>query len=244
MKKLYIAVVVVFIAAVLSYAQTGEVYSLNIVGFQRLTAVSQGLTLVSTPFERSPNTLDDVIGPQLTGGKSEGVADLVTLWDATNQSYERYWLKASDSNWYNMSGYRATNVYITPSKGLWIKSRRASNQTVIVSGDVVADSAVSNTLVPGLSLVSYPFSTEIELNSSALTNGKAGKSEGAADVIALWDSASQLYVRYWLKSPDRKWYTMQNVLASNVYIGGGRGFWYQNRDTVPFVWVERKPYSW
>lgn len=244
MKKLCVGFFVVLIAAVVSYAQTGAVYSLNIVGFQRLTAVSQGLTLVSTPFERSPSTIDDVIGPQLTGGKSQGVADKVLFWDPNNQAYKTYWLRSADSNWYTLDGSRATNTSVTTMNGFWLQTRVPSNQVVIVSGDVVDSVALTNFLVPGLNLVSYPFSTEIELNNSALTNGKAGKSEGVADKVLCWDANSQLYETYWLRLPDRKFYNLRGSLATNVKIGGGVGFWYQNRDTNVFTWVERKPYSW
>ncbi len=244
MKKAIVVAVLMVFGAGGVLAQTGEVYSLNVVGFQKLTAVSQGLVLVSAPFERSPNTLDDVVGPQLTGGKSEGSADLIATWDSAAQMYRRYWLKSSDGKWYAVGGGAATNVYIEPSDAFWLQNRRTTNQTVIVSGDVVDSAAVTNVLVPGLNLVSYPFSAPVDLNSSALTNGKAGKSEGVADLVAIWNAMQQQYVRYWLRSSDKKWCTVgSSSPATNVFIGGGVGFWYQNRATSNFVWVETRPYS-
>lgn len=243
MKKLWVVAVLLAMGVLGAFAQTGEVYSLNVVGFQKLTAVSQGLVLVSTPFERSPNTLDDVIGPQLTGGKSEGVADKIVLWDTGAQTYRTYWLKAADSNWYNLSGQRATDVVLNVNQGFWIQNRRVTNQTVIVSGDVVDDMVTTNIIVPGMNLLSYPFSTEVDINFSGLTNGTGGKSEGVADKIAVWNVQAQTYVQYWLKSADKKWYTLSGSMATGVYVGGGRGFWYQRRGTTNFVWVEQRPYS-
>lgn len=222
-----------------AYAQT-EVYSVNVVGFQRLTAVT-GLTLVATPFIRTNNTLDGVIGGQLTPGKSSGLADNILMWDPIAQRYDTYWLKSSDSNWYTLAGARATNP-VTPSHGMFVLNRRTTNQVIIVSGDVPNQAAITNQLVPGLNMVSYPFSTDIDINSSQLTNGRAGKTSGQADSIYLWNATSKLYETYWLKT-DRKWYTIGGVLASNVRVGGGRAFWYLNRTNTIFSWVESRPYT-
>lgn len=241
MKKLWVVVLLSVLGVSGVFAQTGEVYSLNVVGFQKLTAAT-GLVLVSTPFERAPNTLDDVIGAQLTGGKAELTADQVVMWNAQAQSYEQFWLKSTDQKWYTLGGTRATNTVITPQDGFWIRNRRLTNQTVIVSGDVVDDTARTNILLVGLNLVSYPFSSEIQINSSGLTNGKTGKAELMADQIVIWDPASQSYQQYWLKT-DRKWYTLAGAVATNVFVGGGRGFWYRNRNTNSFVWVEVRPYT-
>jgi hypothetical protein len=243
MKKSWVVMLLVLAGAMGVCAQTGEVYSLNVVGFQKLTAVSQGLVLVSTPFERSPNTLDDVIGPQLTGGKSEGVADQVIMWDAQSQQYERYWLKSGTNRWFTLYGQPATNAIILTRDGFWLRNQRTSNQVVIVSGDVVTGPAITNDLVPGLNLVSYPYSSQIDINQSALTNGKAGKSEGAADQLVLWDEAGKSYRRYWLRQSDRKWCTLTNTVAVNVFVGGGVGFWYRNVNTNAFAWVETRPYT-
>ncbi|MBU1909221.1 MAG: hypothetical protein KJ726_04160 [Verrucomicrobia bacterium] len=235
------ALLCVLIAAP-AFAQS-EVYSVNVVGFQKLTAVSSGFTMVSTPFEKSSNNLDNVIGPQLTGGKSEGVADQINLWDQSLQRYQTYWLKAADSYWYDLSGLRATNVYLNPDDGFYIRNRAVTNRVVVVSGDVPADDIITNVLVPGFSLVSYPFSTAININNSGLTNGKSGKSEGVADQATLWNSGTAKYDTYWLKSTDRKWYNLSGTLATNVYVGAGVGFFYRNRDSVNFNWVEARPYT-
>ncbi|HRZ11730.1 MAG TPA: hypothetical protein P5567_04660 [Kiritimatiellia bacterium] len=227
---------------ILSSSGQSEVYSVNVVGFQKGSATSNALTMTSTPFSKTSNNLDGVIGNQLTSGKTDGGADNVALWDSTNQTYKRYWLKSSDTNWYTLAGARATNVFVTTYDGIWIQSRRATNQTVVFSGDVPEMDTATNFLQPGMNLVSYPFSTDIDINSSGLTNGKSGKTDGGADNIAIWDPASQAYTRYWLKT-DRKWYTLAGSLATGVKVGAGRGFWYQNRTNVVFNWVEHRPYT-
>ena len=236
---LLIAIVCASVAT--SFAQTGEVYSLNVVGFQKLGATS-GFTMVSTPFDRESNTLDGVIGPQLASGKSSLLADNISIWNRTNQAYDTYWM-STNGFWYTMANTRATNAFVTSDMGFWIRSRRTTNQTVVVSGDVVADSALTNVCVPGFTMVSYPFSTEIDINTCNLTNGKMGKSSLLADNISVWDSSIQAYATYWLSTNNRAWYNMGNTLATGVKVGGGKGFWYRNRAATNFIWVEAKPYT-
>ncbi|MBP7829567.1 MAG: hypothetical protein KA248_06580 [Kiritimatiellae bacterium] len=228
---------------VLSSSGQSEVYSVNVVGFQKLTASSSTLTMLSVPFDKTTNNLDQVIGAQLTSGKSEGVADQIIIWDASLQKYQTYWLKSTDNYWYDLSNQRATNVYIDTEDGFYIRNRASTNRIVVVSGDVPEDSVITNVLVPGLSMVSYPFSTSVNINDSKLTNGLSGKSEGVADQVSVWNTATKKYEIYWLKQSDKKWYTLANVLATNVYVGSGAGFFYRNRNSLNFNWAEARPYT-
>ena len=62
----------------------------------------------------------------------------------------------------------ATNIYLTPGVG-YIVSRasiRTSNAMIIVAGDVVLDTGVTNTLVEGLNLVSYPYNCDVNAYES------------------------------------------------------------------------------
>lgn len=236
-----LAAIVCASVALSSFAQTGEVYSLNVVGFQKLTSVSNGLTMVSTPFLRTPNTLDDVVGGQLHGGKVSSTADNILMWNKTNQSYDTYWLR-TDRVWIALSGSLATNTSLPTDAGFWIRNRRTTNEIVVVSGDVVDYTAITNSLVPGLSMVSYPFSTEADINKCGLTNGKNGKVSSTADNITIWDPTTQSYQTYWLRT-DKVWRALSGEFASNVFVGSGKGFWYRNRNTVNFSWVEPRPYT-
>lgn len=236
------AIVCCGLVASAGLAQTGEVYSLNVVGFQKVTAVSGGLTMVSTPFSRSPATIDDVIGDQMTRGKTEGSADNVIIWYPSSQTYSTYVLK-TDGFWYTLDGTRATNTGIDTELGFWLRNRAVTDRIVVVSGDVPEDDIATNVLLPGLSMVSYPFSTEVMINDSGLTNGLAGKTEGSADNIIIWDPDTRTYKTYVLKSSDHQWYDLSNNKATNVFVGAGRGFWYRNRAGSNFEWVEARPYT-
>ncbi len=245
-KVLIVASVCAIAGSVL--AQTGEVYSLNVVGFQKVAARTSGLSMVAAPFYRQTNTIDAVVGAQLQAGKSESVADRILIWNPTNQAYTRYWLKASDSNWYTagLVPVRATNAWITSDMGFWVESRATNvNEVMVLSGDVVDDMAVTSRLIPGLNLITFPYNASVDVNACNLTNGAAGKSESVSDRIIIWDATNQVYLRYWLKNTDRKWYTggLVPVKSTGVTVGAGSGFWYQNFTNTIYYWVEARPYS-
>jgi hypothetical protein len=229
-------------------AQTDEVFSLNVVGFQKITVTSNTRVMVATPFIRNPNTLDDVIGQQLTPGRSEGSADNIYMWNVVSQQYDRYIRPLTDSNWWvvSLTPVRATNVFLTPQTGFYIQDVKSTSQTetVILSGDVVDSPVVTNALVYGLNLVSYPYSCSIDINSSGLTNGRAGRSEGSSDVIYIWDPTGRLYRRYALISSNRKWwYVSTHPYVATVSVGAGQAFFYQRTTNSTFYWVETRPYS-
>lgn len=238
--------------AVSSFAQTGEVYSLNVVGFQKVTAPSNGLMLASSPFDPNDPGINKVIGPQMTPGGSYGVGDNIIMWAAASQGYKNFYLRTigGSNQWIDVNvspNIVATNAFIDPGVGFWVRNRHASNQVIVVSGDVVNQATMSKTVVPGLQILSYPYSTAIGLNSCGLTNGKPTTSFGTADNVIMWDAATQTYKNYYLRtmSGTNKWIDVNvspNVIASND-IPSGSAFWYRSRGAASFTWVASKPYT-
>ena len=241
--------------ALSSFAQQ-EVYSPNVVGFQKLTVPSSnsgsGLFLGSTPFNRDVANLDEVLGTNGVAGSST-TGDNVVLFDKSSQTYSTYWLGSNANpalhrHWRNTSRL-ATNVYIEPGVGFWYRNRLNSNSILILAGEAVDDTAVTNIIVPSLQILSYPYSTSIRLADMTLTNGKAGNSYQTADNLTLYESTNQAYTSYFLNSNSvnpalhRKWRTT-SALATNVYVQSGRGFWYLSRLSTNFLWVEIKPYTY
>ncbi len=238
--------------AVSTLAQTGEVYSLNIVGFQKVNALgSSGLLLGSTPFDRDAATLDNVLGTNGVAGTTLGSADNCLMYDKYTQSYLQYWLLANanptlNRHWRSAAGL-ATNVYILPGQGFWYRNRASSNTVIVLAGDVVDVTAVTNVVVPGLQMLAYPFSTSIRMTDLTLTNGVAGATLGAADNIMIYVPTNQSFSQYWLFSSanpalNRKWRSSSG-LATNVFIDSGQGFWYRSRLSTTNLWVEVRPYT-
>jgi hypothetical protein len=249
-----IALALVFVGG--TEAQT-EVYS-NIVGYQRVNVRSNGLALVSTPFVAPTNaSVQEVVGPQLTGGASYATGDRILLWNQQSSEFIRLFQishldPAFDGKWVDTSvapPILATNEILTGS-GFWMENVHTSNQTVVLIGDIVTDDAVTNTVYPGLQLLSNPYSSEVPLNSSGLTNGHPGISFASADRLSMWDPDQQQFKRFFLlehtdPAYHRKWIdtsVVPPVVATND-LATGEGFWYERNFTNDFQWVEVRPYS-
>ena len=238
-----------------------EVYSPNVVGFQKVTAVSTnqgGLIMGSAPFNRDVPNIDNVVGTNGFAGTSETTADNLYMYNPTGGvngagAYEVYYLRSSanpaiNRHWITSAGL-ATNVYILPGDGYFYRNRATSNTTIILAGEVVNDVTITNIIVPGLQMLSYPFNTAIRMTDMSLTNGKTAGSggESIADNIVLYEPTNRLYTVYWLNASanpanDRKWRTSSG-LATNVFIQQGQSFWYRNRLGTNFRWVEARPYT-
>lgn len=249
--------VIVFgcILASVAQAQTGEVYSLNVVGFQKVSAPAAKYQIASTPFEAADDKIDTVIGPQLTGSDGAITSDNVIMYNPTNQHYETYFIAGGigdpqyDGKWFTEDAQFATNAMIPPGRGFWVRSRQSSTQTIVFAGDVLSVGAVTNHIYPGFQLISYPYSTAILLNNTTFSNGAVG-SDGAitSDNILLWNASNQQYVTYFIAGGigdpqyDGKWFTEAAQPATNISLQPGQGFWYRHRGSG-FDWVEQKPYT-
>ncbi len=241
------------------HAQTDAVYSLNVVGFQKLQAFdeSRKYKLTATPFEAEDPNINSVISTQLTGGTSYGNSDDILKWDPTNQQYLKYYLVGDvpdphfKHKWYDMqTSDVASNTDMLPGEGFWIRSRQSYTQTVVVVGDVVDDDDFTNHITAGFNLLSYPYSASIALNDTSFTNGGVGGSSfGSSDNIYIWNSTNQVYEKYFLVGDvgdphfNHKWYDLQTSdTATNIYLEPGMGFWYRHRGSG-FDWIEPKPYT-
>lgn len=245
------------VLASVAQAQTGEVYSLNVVGFQKVAAPAAKLEIAGTPFEAANDTLDAVVGPQLTGSDGPGVSDNVVMFQATNQQYVTYFIAGGigdpqyDGKWFTTSLQPATNInaLVPPGRGFWIRSRQSVTQTVVFAGDVVSAGAITNHIYSGLQLLSYPYSTAILLNNTTFSNGAVGSDgPGTSDNILLWNTSNQQYVTYFIAGGigdpqyDGKWFTQTLQPTTNIYLQPGQGFWYRHRGSG-FTWTEQKPYT-
>ena len=231
----------------------------NIVGFRKVTvsAYPKAYSLASMPFEREDPNIDHVIGPQLTGGDGFSSSDDVLMWDAVNQRYLNYFVAGGvgepwDGHWFTPTLQPATNfpADLYPGRAFWIRSRQEFTQTVVFAGSLVSANSVTTRIPSGLSLLAYPYSAAIPINSTAFSNGASGgDSFGSSDNILKWDAERQMFVNYFLAGDvglpeyNWKWIIPQGlVVASNVYLQPGEGFWYRHRGSG-FEWVEPRPYS-
>ncbi len=240
-------------------AQTGPVYSLNTIGYQKITAPSTNYRLSAVPFATPPATVDRVIGGQLTAGAGPETADNLLLFDTAAQRYRLLYLVNGtgdtnlDNHWIDTSvePNGVATCTVPPNLGFWIRNRQVVDQTVIVVGDIVNDPTVTTPIVPGYQLLSYPYSTSIKINDTTLTNGAhAGLGMGSADNIITWDPGTRSYRYYYLLGDvgdtnlNYKWIDTgmhPNDVATSA-LKRGQAFWYNHRGSG-FNWVESRPYS-
>jgi hypothetical protein len=157
------------------------------VGFVRVEVPAQGQALVSLPFEPFDEDINSVLADQLTGGTNASTADAVVQWDSVNSVYVSAVKVADaghrkvDGNWVSdLDSLKASKVTLLPGEGFYILNKQYTNQTVILSGDVLLAATNEMTLAPSLNLIGYPFSTSARLEDTALGD----KVEGT-DVLEL-----------------------------------------------------------
>jgi len=245
-KKIFAALFTgVILAAAAAIAQEA-VYSLNVVGFQKVTVQPAKFTMPGVPFQALSHELNSLVGPQLTAAKNSAGADKIYKWNPAIQQYDKYFLNSTIGNkWvsYTNTTVATSNAYIYSTDGFWIEAAAVATQTLVLVGDVINTAKVTNSLPIGFSMKSYPFSSPISINSMNLTNGTAAKNSAGADKLHLWDSASQQYRRFFLNSTiGTKWasYTNTGVAASDV-INPNEGFWYEAIGAA--TWIAAKPYT-
>ena len=241
-----------------SFGQSGEVYSLNVVGFQKVTAPAVKYQISATPFDQANPNIEYAVGSQLTGSLSFNSSDNILLWDVQGQKYSNYFIAGGtgmpeyDGHWFTPGLLPASNfpANVAPGQGFWIRSRQGTTQTVVLAGDVPADLAITNHISGGFQILSYPYSTPRSIDSMTFSNGGlGGLSFNASDNIMLWDYNTQAYSNYFLVAGagapyDGHWYTPGLLPATNfnVIVQPGQGFWYRHRSSG-FNWIEAKPYT-
>ncbi|AKJ64421.1 hypothetical protein [Kiritimatiella glycovorans] len=230
------------------------VVSENIVGFVRENT-EPGVQIVGVPFVNGTNTLAEIVGTNGVAGNDISNADVVYAYTPEATSYKEFWL-ADDSygaefqrKWIDHDqSIVATNEF-TSEAALWYKSRAATSNELVFVGEVVADGAVTNTIVPGVQLVSYPFSCDQSLNEMSLTNGLAGEDISTADTIYLYVPGEGGYKSFWLADDSYgaefqlKWIDRDKAEVATNVVGMGQGFWYRSRGASAFDWVEERPYD-
>ncbi|MFH0878166.1 MAG: hypothetical protein V2A34_00495 [Lentisphaerota bacterium] len=239
--------------------ETNPIYSMNTYGFKRVNILSNSYHLVSVPFNTRPSDVNGAIGPQLTGSDDPGAADKIITWDSGSQSYRTMYLLNDvdgtnyDYKWIDTSqdppGVATTAL--ASGQGFWIRSQQNANQTIVLVGEVVTTPSYTNTIVPGLQMLAYPFSTTIELNKTTLSHGAtSGSGLEDADSIMMYDPATRQFSYFYLlgnvgdTNYNYKWIDMSldpDDVATSL-LQPSQAFWYRHRGTNVFEWIEPIPY--
>jgi hypothetical protein len=250
----------VYMGAVLALA-SDEVYSPNVVGFQKLTG-STNRGLVTTVFNVTNSDINKVIGEQLCASNPMSMAGQISFFIPTSQTYKTYYLAAGftrgdltnlNHKWADAENRIATNAVI-PGVGFWMSQPPGvSNQMVVVCGEVLNSQTYCTNILPGMQIISYPYAADVYLTQTTFLacGAYATNPMTLADQVSVWNPDSQKYKTYYLAAGftrgeltnlNHRWADAENQIGSNVVLKCGEGFWYKHASTG-FVWCESRPYS-
>lgn len=249
MKKFLTTVVVTGLIAGFAFADSNVVSSANIVGYvQTETPAAGSFNIVSlVQFSDGSNTvhIQSAIGNMdaLNASATWDNADKLITWNGGYVTYGLYQPTVGDAYWmadgigWSFSQFAsAADVQLARGEGIWYKTGLGGVSTnATVSGDVFLDDTFDVELVGTLTLLSYPYSSDINLTNLVVSNATASAVWAEADKVIVWNGG---YVQYGLYQPTVGspywmadgigWSFSQFASAADVKIDLGNGFWYRS----------------
>jgi len=247
--KYVVAIGIALLSAAWAQAQT--VYSVNVVGFQKIQVPPGGFAFSATPFTQDTNNINTVVGEQGADLNAGVEADAIYTWNGTEYAKsQRFPVTGGsplDGLWVDSSFSNLATNDIPPGAGFIYKNgSQTDTQEIVVVGEVIADAQTTVDIPSGLWMVSYNYSSEIELNNSTLAGATALASAG--DNIYAFSKDTQSYQKFSFLgvvgdvSLDNKWLDAQTFAPTNFAFEPGNCVFYQNNN-AGFVWTEDLPYD-
>ena len=247
MKMIRLITLLAAAAAFLAQAESNVVSSANVVGYVQKEIPSAGnFDIFSvTQFSDGSNTVHiqdaiDNIG-DLNASATWGNADKLIVWNGSYLQYglyqpadgEPYWM-LDGAGWAIPSLAAPSDVLLSRGEGVWFLTGTDGVSTnAYVSGDVFMDDSFNVDLVGTLTLLSYPYTSEINLTNLVVSNATASATWANADKVIAWNGS---YVQYGLYQPasgapywmlDGAGWAIPSLAApSSVALDLGKGFWY------------------
>jgi hypothetical protein len=255
MKKIITLAAAITIVASMAYAASNEVYSVNVVGFQKKELPPGGAyILTACNFETgSSNTLLSIFGTNtLVQDNNYAACDRVMIYDPATQTYQAWaqwtdgvFYKANDPTEWNAG--IAGNPEVPVGEGFFITSSGSATTTNTITyvGDVVMAETQSTTIVEGYQIISYPFSSDIPLQDTKFfADGAAADNNYAAcDRVHIYENGAYQAYAVWT---DGQWYKANDptewnagILATND-LKVGEGFFYEAQGAI--TWTETNKY--
>jgi len=218
-------------------------------GFVRLEIHSPSSVLLSLPFEPASPAIQDIFANQLHGAATETYADRLITWNPETQRYiisfkaDQTGDQAKDKRWfYSGDDWTVSTQTLAVGQGFWLQNRNGTKE-IFLSGRVVLDNTRSISIISGLNLFGYPFSSLKSLNNSTLaTDGShGGTTPESADRIHIDGETA------WLldapTDPDNgKWMNSTGGISGHT-LEYGKGYWYHRVVSEAMTWTESRPYT-
>jgi len=188
----------------------------------------KGFNLVSFPFDfEGKNSLDEVIGDQLSPGSSKDGDIIFDKKDAISFSYNWAYLN-NDGNWKNIDDHNNPNFTIDPAKGYFIWHQPAEAKTVTVVGKIIKG-PVTTKLAEGFNLIGTIYANEPSLTEAGFTNAYAADSKDA-DIMFKKKNATSFSYDWSFNGLDNNWHNVDAPNQdSNFKFSPFNGYYYWRR---------------
>ncbi len=264
MKKFLITTLLTGLIAGAAFADSNVVSSANIVGYVQTDTPASGvfkivaLTQFSDGSTNDTVAIQDVIGSlaslnaDIAGSAAAGADKLHVYTGIGYNSYalfqpvagDPYWLATGDAEWF-IPGYELTppsSAVFSRGAAVWYETAAGGASTNMVSsGDVYRDDTFQVTVPAGYSLLSYPYSSDITLDTLTISNAVAdvaGSGAAGADKLHVYTgigyNSYALFQPaagdpYWLSTGDAEWFIpgYEATPPATTTIGLGTGFWFE-----------------
>jgi len=235
-----------------AYADSNVVSSANIVGYvQTETPAAGAFNIVSlVQFSDGSNTvhIQDAIGnmSNLNASATWDNADKIYAWNGLG--YNRYGLfqPASSDPYWSVYGTEwifgtcvSAEAQLTRGEAIWYATGIGGTSTnATVSGDVYLDDTFDVTVPEGFSILSYPYSSSVNMTNLVISNATASATWEDADKTYVFNGSN--YDKYGLFQPvsgDPYWsvygteWIFGTCLPSDKELNLGQGFWYESGNT-------------
>jgi len=228
MKKLVMTVVVLAAATVVS-AET--VTSANIVGYGKVQA-ADGLQIASMQFDNSEsNSLDSIFGDAYPLG-----TQVLIYQEPGGYQTSTYAITYPPPSYTPTPGWAGAVSSIGGTTACWIKMPSGSSAVEnIMNGEVPLADAVTNSVVAGLNLFSYPYPVEMEIQD-------LGFVPVVGDQIFLYDNiGGYVTINYAITYPPPSYTPTPGWTSPTTTVPVGGGFWYKT--TTPATWIASRPFT-
>lgn len=253
MKRLMFIMLAIAMTSMVATAAT-NVVSVNVVGYGKAGLEPGARILRGMPFNNlagSSNTLLSIFSTnRLAQNDNYALCDRIMLYLTAESRYQAvaqwtdgvFYLCNNLEEW-NLS--IPTNTIVEAGTSFWIvrAGGAVSTNELTFLGEVVSTATQQVNLVNGYQLVSYAFSSPMDIQSIN-TNGMAANDNYAlSDRIVTWETNRYQFHALWT---DGVWYLANDLDQWNLSIPSvrtldmGEGFWFISQGAKP--WVETNKY--
>jgi len=212
------------LAATIISSQAQTVFSANVVGYVNQSPAANVFTLVANPLDNGAGNVLSNTFVGIPGGST------IQVWNPGSASFELYKFQAN--HWKDLAANtNADNFILAPGTGVFITPSATWTNTYVGSVVAAVNASVTNTVQPGLQLVSslVPYAGLVS-NTAAFNLTVAG-----GTTLQQWDPIGQQFVLF--KFQANHWVNLGTSLPQTPSIAVGEGF-FLNPPTVPNVWTQ------